>query len=250
MHHLVDRSSKLFGRRSWGWWQFYSKALDHQLCCQFDCRSVRIVHLPLSKLWKVYRQFWTTVPFKTELWFVYIMPQEDIVLQPSIARSSSDLNMLFMIVIGQRHSLLILAHLGHQCRFGSSCFLCLNRALTKALAEKASWISNWGLPSWSKSVSPIVIAGNVDGIDVGGVEVGHKVVAHGIVEVVLQIRAGVLDHSVQLPDWCWVRLLGEHNLGSFRARGLVAKYGPVDAAWKKPNKNLNQKPPTTRASEA
>ena len=45
-----------------------------------------------------------------------------------------------------------------------------------------------------------MIAGNVDGIDVGGVEVGHKVVAHGIVEVVLQIRAGVLDHSVQLPD--------------------------------------------------
>ena len=45
-----------------------------------------------------------------------------------------------------------------------------------------------------------MIASNVDGIDVGGVEVGHKVVAHGIVEVVLQIRAGVLDHSVQLPD--------------------------------------------------
>ena len=45
-----------------------------------------------------------------------------------------------------------------------------------------------------------MIASNVDGIDVGGVEVGHKVVAHGIVKVVLQIRAGVLDHSVQLPD--------------------------------------------------
>ena len=56
------------------------------------------------------------------------------------------------------------------------------------------------LPSGGKLASPIVIAGNVDGIDVGGVEVGHKVVAHGIVEVVLQIRAGVLDHSVQLPD--------------------------------------------------
>ena len=42
-------------------------------------------------------------------------------------------------------------------------------------------------------VSPVMIAGNVDGVVVGGVVVRHEVATDRIIEVKLFVRAGVLD---------------------------------------------------------
>ena len=59
---------------------------------------------------------------------------------------------------------------------------------------------NWTFSSHASKnkqmILPILIASNVDGVNVRGVVVWDKVVAHGIIEVVVPVRARVLNWSL------------------------------------------------------
>ncbi len=49
----------------------------------------------------------------------------------------------------------------------------------------------------SNDDSPILIASNIDGVDVDGIVVGDEVVAHGVVEIGHLIVTSVLDTKIQ-----------------------------------------------------